>query len=883
MNLMPFFSRTGSLLRNAARRNQIDRELSEEVGSFVELLTQEKMKEGMNELEARRAATMEIGGVEQVKEEVRASRSGFAFETFLQDIRYGMRSLLKKPGFTLTAIIALALGIGANTAIFSVINGVLLRSLSYANPDSIVMLWERNISGTILQNVVSPANFLDWQKQSKSFEQMAAVADLRVNLTGGTGEPEEIKVQLVSQPFFASLGVQPLVGRSFLPEEDKTGNDLVIVLSHELWQTRFASDPHILGKQATINGRLRTIVGVMPAGFHFLDNQVRAWVPLALDPAYDYRNKTGRYLRTVARLKPGVAVQQAQAELAGIAKQLEQAFPEKNTGWGVNVVPMHEQVVGEIRPILVILLAAVAFVLLIACANVANLLLARAASRQKELALRAALGAGRMRLVRQMMTESVLLSLMGGVVGVLLAFWGIQSLIGFGPDNIPRLNEISIDLRVLSFTFGISLLCGVLFGLIPALQASRPDLNDALKEGSRGSTGGRSGMFRNVFVIAEVSLALVLLIGAGLMIRSFMRLQSVETGFNPENVLTMRLQLPKKKYPEPQQIVDFFKQAQQRIAELPGVQAVGAISYLPLTGGLASRDAFKIAGQPAPLPGQEPGVEVRVITPSYFRAMGIPLLKGRLLDERDTKESRVLLINETMAKRYFPGVDPVGKQMEVFWDGSGPDEIVGVVGDIHESTLNKEAEPAIYWSHPRESYSGMALVVRASGDASRFAAAVQKEIRALDPDQPVSDVRTMKEVIAKSIARPRFNTLLLSIFAGVALVLASVGLYGVMNYSATQRTHEVGIRMALGATRADIMRLVVGNGMLLTLIGIGLGVAASLMLTRVMASLLFGITATDFPTFLGVSVVLAAVALIANYIPARRATRVDPVIALHYE
>jgi putative ABC transport system permease protein len=755
--------------------------------------------------------------------------------------------------------------------------------LSYANPDSIVILWERNVTeATRLQNVVSPANFFDWQKQSTSFEHMAAIADQRVNLTGGAGEPEEIKAQFVGQRFFPALGVQPITGRFFVREEARVGSDLVIILSHQLWQTRFGGDPAIVGKQATISGRQRTIVGVMPPGFHFLDNQVKAWMPLALDPAINYREVTGRYLRVVARLKPAVTLQQAQAELTGIAKQLEQALPKYNTGWDVNVVPMHEQVVGEIRPILVVLFAAVAFVLLIACANVANLLLSRAASRQKELALRAALGASRLRLVRQMLTESVLLALMGGVLGVLLAFWGIQLLIAFGPDNIPRLNEISIDPRVLGFTFGISLLTGLLFGLIPAVQASRPDLNDALKESSRGSTGGRGRTFRNVFVVAEVSLALVLLIGAGLMIRSFMRLQSVETGFNPENVLTMRLQLPKKKYAEPHLIVDFFKQAQDRIAALPGVQAVGAISYLPLTG-LASRDAFKIVGQPAPAPGQEPGVEVRVITPTYFRAMGIPLLKGRLLDERDVKESRVLLINETMAKRYFAGVDPVGKQMEVFWDGSGPDEIVGVVGDIREGALNKEPEPAIYWSHPREPYSGMALVVRTAGDASRFGAAAQKEIRALDPDQPVADVRTMQQVIAKSIARPRFNTLLLTIFAGVALILASVGLYGVMNYSATQRTHEVGIRMALGATRADIMRLVVGNGMMLMLAGIGIGVLASWALTRVMANLLFGVTATDLPTFIGVSALLAAVAFIANYIPARRATRVNPVIALRYE
>jgi putative ABC transport system permease protein len=584
-------SRLRSLFRNTTGKTRIERDLSDELASHLELLTDAKMKSGMNETDARRAALVELGGVEQVKEEVRAGRTGFALETFLMDLRYGMRALLKKPGFTLTAVVALGLGIGANTAIFSVINGVLLRSLSYANPDRIVMLWEQGLrESSRRQNVISPANFLDWQKQSTSFEHMAAIADQRVNLTGGSGEPEEIKAQFVTQQFFSALGVQPLVGRSFLPEEDTVGNDLVIILSHELWQTRFGSDPQIVGKQATLSCRQRTIVGVMPPGFHFLDNQVRAWMPLALDPAFDYREKSGRYLRAVARLKPGVTVQQAQGEMAGIARQLEQAFPKKNIGWGVNVVPMHEQVVGEIRPILIVLFAAVAFVLLIACANVANLLLSRAAARQKELALRAALGASRIRLVRQMLTESVLLALMGGVLGVLLAFWGIQVLIGLGPDNIPRLSEVTLDLRVLGFTFAISLLTGVLFGLIPALQASRPDLNGALKEGSRGSTGGRSRTFRNVFVIAEVSLALVLLIGAGLMIRSFMRLQSVETGFKAENVLTMRAQLPKKNYPEPHQIVDFFKQAQDRIAAIPGVQAVGAISYLPLTG-LASRDS----------------------------------------------------------------------------------------------------------------------------------------------------------------------------------------------------------------------------------------------------------------------------------------------------
>src|SRR6478672_3168181 len=642
---MSLFSKSGSLIRNTLHKGRIDHELNEAVGSYVEMLTEKNMKEGMNEQEARQAAMVEVGGVEQVKEEVRAGRTGFALETFLQDIRYGLRSLLKKPGFTLTAVIALALGIGANTAIFSVINGVLLRSLAYADPDRIVMLWEKSLTGGNLQNVISPANFLDWQKQSTSFGSMAAVWDLRSNLTGGSGEPEEIKVQLVSVGFFSSLGVQPVIGRAFLPEEDKSGNNLVVILSHELWQARFGSDPEIVGKQATVNGRQRTIVGVMPPGFHFLDNQVKAWMPLSLDPAVNYRETTGRYLRAVGRLKAGVTMEQAQAELTGIAKQLEQAYPTKNIGWGIGVVPLHEQIVGEIRPVLIVVLAAVAFVLLIACANVANLLLSRAAARHKELALRAALGASRLRLIRQMLTESVLLALMGGLLGVMLAVWGIRLLIAFGPDNIPRLNEITIDLGVLAFTFGVSLFTGLLFGLVPALQASRPDLNDALKEGGRGSTGGRSGTLRSSFVVAEVSLALVLLIGAGLMIRSFARLQSVTTGLKAANVLTMRAQLPGKKYPEPHQIVDFFKQAQERIATIPGVQAVGAISYLPLTGGLASRDGFKVTGQPPPPPGQEPAVEVRVATPTYFQAMGIPLLKGRLLNERDVKETRVLLIN----------------------------------------------------------------------------------------------------------------------------------------------------------------------------------------------------------------------------------------------
>ena len=883
---MKLFSKGESLFRNTIRKGEVDRDLTEEVSSYVELLTEKKMKEGMNQEEARRAALLEVGGVEQVKEEVRANRAGFAIETFFQDVRYGLRSLGKKPGFTFTAIVALALGIGANTAIFSVINGVLLRSLDYTQADRVTMIWERSAQQPEHQNVVSPANFLDWQKASRSFEKMAAVWDARLNFTG-SGEPIEVQAQIVSAGFFPTLGVPPLIGRWFTEGEDRAGNNLVAILSHKLWQERFGGNAAVLGQKVTISGRIFTIIGVMPPGFHFLNEQVQVWRPIALDPAEDFRKTSGRFLRCVGKLAPGVTLQQAQSELNVIARQLEQQYPIYNTGWGVSLVPIREQIVGDVRPTLFVLLAAVAFVLLIACANVANLLLARAASRQRELALRAALGATRNRLLRQLLTESVLLALCGGIVGIALAYWGVELLKAFGPDNIPRLREISIDPRVLLFTFAISLFTGIAFGLVPALQASRADVNDALKEGGRGSTGGRS-LLRNVFVVAEVSLALVLLIGAGLMIRSFMRLQQVKTGFESDRVLTMRVQLPGAKYKDDQQRLAFFRQAQERIAALPGVKTIGSINFLPLSG-MASNTAFNVVGRPEAPPGQEPGTEVRVINGDYFGAMAIPLLKGRLFDERDGPNSRVTIINETMARKYFPNEDPIGKQLAISWAPPEPgqpkplDEIIGVVGDTRETSLDRDPNSAIYWPLARESYQFMTFIIRGAIDPTQLVASVQREIRAIDPDQPVADVRTLDQVVAKSIARPRFDMMLLGIFAAVALVLASVGLYGVMNYSATQRTQEIGIRMALGAKPGDILRLVVGHGMKLTVAGIVIGVIASLALTRVMTNLLFGVTATDLPTFLGVSALLTAVALLANYIPARRATRVNPVTALRYE
>ena len=837
------------------------------------------MTQGMNESEARRAALVEMGGIEQVKEEVRTNRVGFALETFCQDLRYGFRSLLKKPAFTVTAVVALALGIGANTAIFSVINGILLRSLPYRDPASIVLVWERNFERNRSQNSVSPANFLDWQRRNASFQQIAASWDTRVNLTSG-GAPEELLVQRVSADFFPILGIPPQIGRWLVADDDKPGGDPVVILSHDLWQTRFGGNPAIINQPVTMSGRTLTVVGVMPPDFHFLNTEIQAWIPLALDPASDWRNQ-GRYLRSLARLKPGVSMRQAQAELEQVAKQLERDYPDYNKGWGVNLVPIHEQIVGDIRPVLLVLLAAVAFVLLIACANVANLLLSRAAARQKELALRAALGAGRMRLIRQMLTESLLLALIGGAFGLFLAHWGLQLLLAFAPDNIPRLREITIDPRVLGYTFAVSLFTGVIFGLVPAFQSSRPDLNDALKERARGSSG-RSCVVRNLFVVTETALALILLVGAGLMLRSFSQLHQVKTGFDPESVLTLRVQLPMAKYREPQQRAEFFRRAQERLATLPGVKAIGAISYLPLTG-LASSTVFNLADRPDLSPSDSPGTEVRIITPGYFSAMRIPLLKGRTFDERDGPDSRVLVINETMARKFFPGRDPIGQRLIVNWEPKVADEIIGVVGDVKETALADEANPAIYWPHPREPYQFMNFVLRSQIDPARLSAAATREIHALDPEQPVSDIRTLDQVVSKSIARPRFNAFLLAIFAGVALVLASVGIYGVMSYSATQRTQEIGIRMALGAKPADILRLVVGHGMKLTLAGVVIGVLASLGLTRVIANLLFGVTATDLATFLSVSALLTIVALVANYIPARRATRLNPVVALRYE
>ncbi|HEX8775378.1 MAG TPA: ABC transporter permease [Pyrinomonadaceae bacterium] len=809
--------------------------------------------------------------------------------TIWQDLRYGLRTLRQRPGFTFVAVLALALGIGVNTAIFSVVNTLLISPLPFRDSERLVMVWEFNRTRDRHQNVINPANFLDWREQSTSFEEMAAFRDVRVNLTG-KGDPVEIPSQQTTPNLFSLLGVETIMGRSFKPEDGEPNAAPVAVISYGLWQRQFGSDPSIVGKTVTLNGTGVNIVGVLPAGFQWFikkgsltDKPAELWMPLAFTE--ELRVRRGRHMTAVARLKPGVSHAQAQAELYTIAARLEQQYPDVNTGWGAELVPLREQFVGDVRPALYVLLGAVGFVLLIACANVANLLLARAATRHREIAIRTALGAGRWRVIRQLLTESVLLSVLGGGLGLMIAWWGTGAIVALSPSDLVNLESVSINLPVLLFTLLVSILTGLIFGLAPALEATKLNLTESLKEGDKGGSGGtRSRRLRNAFVVAEVALALVLLASAGLMLKSFSRLQTVNPGFETERLLTMRLVLPNNKYPEDYQRTAFFRQAIERIGRLPGVQSASAVSFLPFAG-IGSATRFTIEGRPAPQAGDAPTTDVRVTDANYFRTMNIPLLQGRSFTEQEATEKRgVVIINETLARQYFAGEDPIGKRITVNMGSEPkPTVIIGVVGDIRHVDLNSEIRPMVYWTHPELAYSSMTIVLRTAGEPMSLAAATQREIQAIDPDQPVSDIRTMEQLLSASVARTRFNALLLALFAGLALILASVGIYGVMAYSVVQRTREIGIRIALGAEARDVVRMIVGQGMILTLVGIGLGLVAAFALTRLMSSLLFGVSATDPLTFAVVSLLLSAVAFLACYIPARRATKVDPMVALRYE
>ncbi len=827
----------------------------------------------------------------------------------LQDLRYAVRTLLKKPGFTLIAVMTLALGIGASTAIFTVVNAGLLRGLPFKSPDLLYHIWESTPQKEFAQREFSYPDYQDYQ-QNQVFEGIAAYTG-GGGIMSGRGEPERVFAPSASANFFSILGVQPFMGRTFQPGEDKPGAPRVTVLTYGMWQRRFGGDPGIIGQALTINGDSYTVVGVLPASFQFALRNADLWRPYQPTDA----QLTRRFLHgtnLIGRLKPGVSEAQAQSELGIIAKRIEQEHNQSHAGTGVRLVPLQEQFVGQVRPILLVLLASVGFVLLIACANVASLLLTRSLSRQKEVAIRAALGASRWRVVRQLLTESVLLSLVGGAVGLLIAYWGVDALVATLPESqlnaLPFLKSLQIDSRILAFSFGLSLLTGIVFGMAPAIQSSRPDLNEALKEGGRATGGGARQRLRSVLVTTEIAMAVVLLVGAGLMMKSLLRLLQSNVGFNPQNVLTMTVNLPTAKYTDATKQVAFYDQLKDRVQSLPGVSGAGTVNVLPLQGGNTTR--FYVDGDPVPLPGQEIEANIRVVNETYFQTLGVPIIAGRPFDDRDGEAERqaaqaqaeaqaqaqgqsrppvpipgVVIIGKTLADKVFAGREPVGRRLAYNSFAGQTDLVIGVVGDVKIGGLDEAIRPVIYYPFRRFPGVGTNLVLRTSGDPTALAATIRNETRTLEPDVAIFNVRAMEEVIGDSPAAfmRRFPALLISIFAGVALLLASIGIYGVVSFSVSQQTHYIGVRMALGAQPSDILKMILKQGLGLALAGMALGVVAALGLMRLLRSLLFEVQTTDMSTFAFVLGTLFVVALLACYIPARRATKVDPLEALRYE
>ncbi len=809
--------------------------------------------------------------------------------TTLQDVRYGLRMLRQRPGFTATAVLALALGIGANTAIFSVVNAVLLRPLPVAEPERLIVPWGDKESAEH-HTVVSYPDFADWRTQTQTLEAIAAYNQAGT-LLRGDAEPEPISGANVSVDLFALLRVQPALGRVFTRAEDQANAAPVIVLGYSLWQRRFNADPRVIGQQIKLGSTSATVIGVMPDGFHFpvQVSKTEFLRPLA-QTLGERTTKRGSYsLRVIARLKPGFTAQQAESEMRAIGARLEQQYPDEGFRLGARFVSLQEDVVGNVRTALFVLLGAVGLVLLIACANVANLLLARAAARHREIAIRTALGAGRWRIVRQLLTESLLLALAGGTLGLLFALWGVD-LVAAAPVNIPRLKDVSLDLRVLAFTAVVSVLTGIVFGLVPALQSAQVELQESLKEGGRSATAGAaSNRVRGLLVVSEVALSLVLLVGAGLLLRSFARLNSVNPGFDAQNVLTTGVSLAKTKYPTAEQQRAAFNEIVQRVQAVPGVESAGAIYPLPM-GGTSTANTFVIAGRPPVAPGDKPIADYRAISPDYFRVMRMALTRGREFTERDAEHAPLaVIVNESFARRFFAGGDAIGQRIGIergLEETEAPParEIVGIVGDVRSVGLDEAAGPEFYVPAAQEPEAYMDIVLRTSAaNTAGMAASLRAAIKAVDAEQYVPRIEPMTQLVAESIARRRFNVLLTSLFAAVALLLASVGIYGVTAYTVAQRTHEIGLRLALGAQTGDVLRLVLGQGLRLILGGIALGLLAAFALTRVLASMLYGVTATDPLTFAGISLLLMTVALFACYIPARRATKVDPMVALRYE
>jgi putative ABC transport system permease protein len=881
-------------LRALLRKSEMERELEEELRCHIERQTDQNIRLGMNPEEAGHAARKAFGGVEQAKERSRDARGVRWLEDLWQDLSYGARMLVKNRAFSITAISILAIGIGANTAIFSVVYAVILRPLPFAESERLVMIKEDWPAKDIPDYGVSMPDFLEWRNRNRVFDQLEAFNTNRYDISSD-GDPERVAGAEVSAEFFPFLGVAPAQGRRFLSEEQQFGKHRVVIFGAALWRRRFGDQPRLNGQTIKINGETFSIVGVMPEGFDFPEQGTQIWLPLSVPAGHRNNTRSENWLGVIARLKPGVTVRQAQADIDHIHSQLAQEFKE-TAEFRERVVSLSEHVVGkELTTILLVLFGAVGFVLLIACANTANLMLARAVSRQKEIAIRVALGALRGRVIRQALTESLLIGLTGGTLGLFVAMWGVDALLRLGPD-LPRFADVKINGRVLIFTLALSLVTSLLAGLAPAWQSTKTDLQKSLKDGARTASGSASGKrLRSALVVSEIALSLVLLICAGLMINSLLRLQRVDPGFITKGVLSMRISLPSRSYPDNRAtaIVDFFKRLDERVRAIPGVQMAGYATNLPLTR-FGWMRLTTIEGRPIPkTPEETPAVHYRQISAHYFETLGIRLLKGRALNERDTRDTEpVAVVNESFARSFYPNEEPIGKRfyLELPQPRRTPWTIVGVSHDIKHQGLVSEPNPEIFSLHEQSlakpddgPENRMFFVVRATGDPTALAAAVRREVQALDKDLPVAEVITMDRLLGDSLLRQRLITLSLFIFSVIALMLAAAGIYSVISYSATQRTHEIGIRMALGAQRIDVLKLMVGQGMRLALIGIVIGLAGSVALTRFIETLLFGVRTSDPLTYALIVSLIVIVSTLACYLPARRASKVDPLVALKYE
>jgi putative ABC transport system permease protein len=871
-------------LRRLWKRDELDSHVNEELQSHLAMRADDNRSAGMGPEQARYDAQKRFGNSTLMKEKTRNMDIIGWLETAAQDLRYALRILRRSPGSTAVALLTLALGIGANTAIFSVVNGVLLRPLPFPKQDQLMMVWERDTDGSRM-NTGWPT-FMDWNKDNHSFAGIAALSFWTPTFIR-SHDAENLIGFRASAQFFEVMGVRPEYGRGFLPSEDVRGNNFVVVLSHSLWQRRFVGDPGIVGKPIQLGSRQYTVVGVLPADFPSVfsfDPRKAAdiYTPLAYDASLPYACRNCRHLRAVARLRDGVSMSQASADMSQISENLFHAYPKEYSAPGIILTPLKDYLVGDVKPLLWALLGSVGFVLLIACVNVANLLLGWGARRQREVALRAALGAGRTRMIRQFLTESLSLSVLGGALGLLLAKGGLAMVQRLRLGNLPRIENIRLDGWAFAFTLGISLLTGLIFGVAPALRASKVDLNASLKEGGKSTAGKERHRLRDLLVVADVALALVLLTGAGLMMKSFARLLDVKPGFEPSHTLTMGISLWGSKAADAPAVV-FFDRVLERVRALPGVESAAVVSQLPL-GGNMDRYGIHVEGKSAPNPEDDPSADRYSISPDYLRAMRIPLLSGRPFNEMDRVDSpKVVLVNEAFARQFWPVTDAVGKRLR-FGDDKGPlRTVVGVVGDVLHNGLDAPHTLQVYLPNTQFTDSDVLLVVRTVNDPASLAGAVRHEIAGVDSQVPVTDVFTMDEVVAASVAKQRFSVLLFALFAAIALVLASVGIYGVISYGVAQRTNEIGIRMALGAEKRDVLAMIVGEGMKPALLGAAVGIAAAFALTRLLATLLYGVKPGDPATFVMVSAILICVALLACYLPARRAAKVDPIVALRYE